>query len=413
MAALNQPIDAAAAAPFALVIDRILERRDASALGLAVAPLADLYAMPARAFVESRGGAVEHGRAAVIGAWPSTSLRCASATTDLAARHHLRRAVARPALRVLARAAAAGAGVRRGRRHAGVADRDRQPVADRPVTGRRSWGCRAGPCSGCSTSSGCSATRVAPVARVERCRGRVARSNDELVALAVEELPRPAGGRPAVVRRAVVVRERKATFSVAPGVPSRPPVRTAIPGLSWPATGSETTSRLPSRARSSAAMRPRRGRALPRAVTGHLRRPLPGDRTQGKEPALVPRPAGAQPAPGGGRSARHQVNALMGRMEGTRPVGAPDDVADRIRHTFGIANFSLRARSHRSRRHRRRGAAISATHLPQLPGVGAAGRQRYRCRRRRSSARSADGSRRRTAGTSISRGRRSTSASSC
>ena len=34
-----------------------------------------------------------------------------------------------------------------------------------------------------------------------------------------------------MVRRAVVVRERKATFSVAPGMPARPPVRTAIPGL--------------------------------------------------------------------------------------------------------------------------------------------------------------------------------------
>jgi len=60
----------------------------------------------------------------------------------------------------------------------------------------------------------------------------VAKSNDELVALALEELRSacPEAGD-AVVRRAVVVRERKATFSVAPGAPPRPPVRTAIPGL--------------------------------------------------------------------------------------------------------------------------------------------------------------------------------------
>ena len=60
----------------------------------------------------------------------------------------------------------------------------------------------------------------------------VARSNDELVALALEELRSACpDARDAVVRRAVVVRERKATFSVAPGVPPRPAVRTAIPGL--------------------------------------------------------------------------------------------------------------------------------------------------------------------------------------
>ena len=38
VAALNQPIDSAAAASFATVIDRILESRAASSLGLAVAP---------------------------------------------------------------------------------------------------------------------------------------------------------------------------------------------------------------------------------------------------------------------------------------------------------------------------------------------------------------------------------------
>ena len=60
----------------------------------------------------------------------------------------------------------------------------------------------------------------------------VARSNDELIALALEELRSACPeARTAVVRRAVVVRERKATFSVAPGMPARPPVRTAIPGL--------------------------------------------------------------------------------------------------------------------------------------------------------------------------------------
>ena len=57
-------------------------------------------------------------------------------------------------------------------------------------------------------------------------------SNEELTALALAELTSACPGvRHAVMRRSVVVRERKATFSVAPGVPPRPAVRTAIPGL--------------------------------------------------------------------------------------------------------------------------------------------------------------------------------------
>ena len=63
VAALNQSIDTAAASSFAVVIDRILESRAASALGLAVTPLSDLYAAPAR--VVRRGArAAPCGRAA-------------------------------------------------------------------------------------------------------------------------------------------------------------------------------------------------------------------------------------------------------------------------------------------------------------------------------------------------------------
>jgi zeta-carotene desaturase len=59
-----------------------------------------------------------------------------------------------------------------------------------------------------------------------------ARSNQELTDLALAELRAalPAA-RDAVVRRAVVVREKRATFSVAPGQPPRPGNQTAVPGL--------------------------------------------------------------------------------------------------------------------------------------------------------------------------------------
>jgi zeta-carotene desaturase len=74
----------------------------------------------------------------------------------------------------------------------------------------------------------------------------VGRSNQELIELALGELrdalPAVAGAQ---LRRAVVVREKRATFSVAPGQPRRPAVETAIPGLflagDWIDTGLPAT----------------------------------------------------------------------------------------------------------------------------------------------------------------------------
>jgi predicted NAD/FAD-dependent oxidoreductase len=74
----------------------------------------------------------------------------------------------------------------------------------------------------------------------------VGRDNQALVDLALDELrgALPAA-RDAVLRRAVVVREKRATFSVAPGQPPRPATRTAVPGLflagDWIDTGLPAT----------------------------------------------------------------------------------------------------------------------------------------------------------------------------
>ena len=234
VAALNQPIDAAAAAPFALVIDRILERRDASALGLAVTPLTDLYATPARSFVESRGGAVRTGRAAIIGAWPAASLSVRSGDQEIWPRavicavpwHGLRSAFwpePPPLAPVFDAADATPASpivtvnlwldrAVTGAVFLGLPGRTMQWVFDK----QQLFGEAASHLS--LVSSGAEAV--------------VARSNDELIALALEDLRSACPeARAATVHRAVVVRERKSTFSVAPGMPARPPVRTAIPGL--------------------------------------------------------------------------------------------------------------------------------------------------------------------------------------
>jgi zeta-carotene desaturase len=74
----------------------------------------------------------------------------------------------------------------------------------------------------------------------------VARGNQDLIDLAMQELAEAVpASRGAVARRAVVVREKHATFSVAPGQPPRPPVHTAVPGLflagDWIDTGLPAT----------------------------------------------------------------------------------------------------------------------------------------------------------------------------
>jgi hydroxysqualene dehydroxylase len=70
--------------------------------------------------------------------------------------------------------------------------------------------------------------------------------NRQLIELAMRELrgALPAA-RQAVLRRGVVVRERRATFSVAPGQPPRPSTDTPVPGLllagDWIDTGLPAT----------------------------------------------------------------------------------------------------------------------------------------------------------------------------
>jgi uncharacterized protein with NAD-binding domain and iron-sulfur cluster len=74
----------------------------------------------------------------------------------------------------------------------------------------------------------------------------VAWTNERLIDLAMSEVTSalPAARR-ATMRRAVVVREKRATFSVAPGQPGRPPTRTGVPELllagDWIDTGLPAT----------------------------------------------------------------------------------------------------------------------------------------------------------------------------
>jgi zeta-carotene desaturase len=248
VAALNQPIDVAAVETFLEVLARVLGKgsRDAS-LALPLKPLDELYALPARRYIERMGGAIETGavaRVEVSGNAPvvtvgdrrltARAVVCAvpwyslgdvfpgrpgplAATLDAAAHTD-----ASPIVTVnlwFDR-------VVTNQMFVGLPGRTMQWVFDK----RMVFGERASHLS--LVSSGAASV--------------VARSNQELIDLALEEVrgALPAA-RAAVMTRGVVVRERRATFSVAPGQPSRPRAETGVPGLvlagDWTDTGLPST----------------------------------------------------------------------------------------------------------------------------------------------------------------------------
>ena len=173
----------------------------------------------------------------------------------------------------------------------------------------------------------------------------VARSNQELIDACARG---DYGGvfphrERAALRRAVVVREKRATFSLAPGQPARPGTRTPVPGLflagDWIDTG------LPATIESAVVSGHRAAEAVCQSDEFH-RRPLSGDCAQGKESSLVPCPPRSQPSQRRVGPRRRSVRALMGRIEIVLGPGARvEAVGDRIRRTFGIANFSYAGRT--------------------------------------------------------------------
>jgi hydroxysqualene dehydroxylase len=249
VAALNQQMDVAAAAPFVRVLAQMFggSRRDA-AIGLPRVPLDALYARPAARWLADRGSEVRAGAAArIVCAGDTVShvevrgepIHCGTVICAVPW-HALGRTLegAPPSLAPLLASAAATSASPIVTVNLWL---DR-PVTDVPFIGlpgrtmqwmfdkRQAFGETASHLS--LVSSG--AEHI------------VARSNRELVDLAVGEvrdaLP-PA--RSAQVLRAVVVREKRATFSLAPGQPPRPRTVTPVQGLflagDWIDTGLPAT----------------------------------------------------------------------------------------------------------------------------------------------------------------------------
>ena len=245
VAALNQPIDSAAAAPFVSVLALMFGRdpRDA-ALALPLKPLDEMYARPAREYIERKGGTVSMSSPATITGAPqvvvrgerltATSIICAVPWYALSDVFPDRPAVLGLILDAAARTAASPIvtvnlwfdRVVMERMLVGLPGRTMQWVFDK----RTVFGEQASHLS--LVSSG--------------AEDVVSRTNQELIELAVgdvrDALP---AVRSAALLRGVVVREKRATFSVAPGQPPRPSTQTGVSGLflagDWIDTGLPAT----------------------------------------------------------------------------------------------------------------------------------------------------------------------------
>ena len=252
VAALNQSIDDASGAAFAGVLQRMFtnDRRDC-ALGLPLKALDELYAGPARDYIERAGGAVrvnaparvtlEEG-ATVPGATvrvrdetlPARAVICATAWYALSSVFPDRPAALDDVLRAADSTAAS-------------------PIVtvnlwfDRPVTSHAFVGLPGRAMQWVFDKRAILGEASSHLSLVSSgADALVGQTNQELVDLAMREL---AAALPAVrgaeLRRAVVVREKRATFSVAPGQPRRPGVDTPLPNLflagDWIDTGLPAT----------------------------------------------------------------------------------------------------------------------------------------------------------------------------
>lgn len=250
LAALNQATAEATAAPFARVLDEMFgPDPQAAAIILPAKPLHQMYAEPARAFIERGGGCVRTGAPAFV------AVGSAGATVEAGDDRWTPKAIVsavpwfalenlfvgdRSPLHQILKCANAMASspivtvnlwfdrvVMPGdEAFVGLPGRDMQWVFDKRLV----FGGSASHLS--LVSSGAS-----PL---------VAKTNAELVAAALRELSEALPKvRAASLVRSTVIREPRATFSLAPGQPRRPGPRTTVPGLflagDWIDTGLPAT----------------------------------------------------------------------------------------------------------------------------------------------------------------------------
>ena len=235
VAALNQSPAEAAAAPFLTVLGLMFgPDRTFSSMVLPRRPLNEMYAEPARAYIEQRGGSVrlnalsrirvEGGRVSAVEVRGETiPVRRAIAAVPWFGLPSLFAGDVTPLQSTITAAAAMTSKpivtvnlwydrTVMDDEFVGLPGREMHWVFDK----RKVFGETASHLS--LVASGADAL--------------VGMSNDALVSLAAKEVAASIpGARDAVLRRGTVIREKHATFSLAPGQPPRPGVRTPIEGL--------------------------------------------------------------------------------------------------------------------------------------------------------------------------------------
>ncbi len=248
VAALNQSIDEAAGEMFGKVLKRTFTRRRMdSSLGLVRCALDELYTAPSKTYVETRSGEVKTNSLARVKLalpWPSVHVRgdvfraraivCATAWFALPSLFEEGAGMLTEVIEAAALTAAS-------------------PIVtvnlwfDRPVTSSTFVGLPGRAMQWVFDKRALFGKATSHLSLVSSgASAIVGRSNQELVDLALEELTAALPPvRDAALRRAVVVREKRSTFSVAPGQPPRPKTRTAVPGVflagDWIDTGLPAT----------------------------------------------------------------------------------------------------------------------------------------------------------------------------
>jgi len=249
VAAINQAPDVAAAGPFVRVLAQMFggSRRDA-AIGLPRVPLDELYARPAAEWIRAQGGDVRVNARATIGCEDGrvTHVRVRDERIDTSAvvcavAWYMLPAVFDPIPGELAPTIANASAT------AGSPIVTVNLWLDRPVTDTAFVGLPGRTMQWLFDKRIAIGQEASHLSLVSSGASEiVAATNEELTAVAAQEvrqaLPR---ARDARLVRATVVREKRATFSLAPGQPERPRTRTGITGLvlagDWIATGLPAT----------------------------------------------------------------------------------------------------------------------------------------------------------------------------
>ena len=249
LAALNQSVRVAAAPPFAAVLAQMFGGRpqDAS-LALPTWPLDQVYAEPARRFIEERGGEVRIGCAARI----HLENGLVSHVEARGERLEAGSVVAAVPWYALADLFAGHLGPVEAIRAAAAATKP-SPIAsvnlwlNRRILRTPFLGLPGRTLQWVFDKEQMLETETSHITLVSSGADDVmALQNDELIALALAELRDAVPeARAARVVRASVVKERRATYSLAPGQPKRPATHTEVKGLvlagDWIETGLPAT----------------------------------------------------------------------------------------------------------------------------------------------------------------------------